>query len=108
MKFPYGISDFARLIRDAYVYVDRTDRIALLEASGPQLVFLRPRRFGKNLLLSMLANYYDVARADRFESPFRIAARLSANPGSTDVTETRRDALPWNLPRFQRSPSKSA
>ncbi len=67
---PYGISNFARLISEEYVYIDRTDRIALLEASGPQLVFLRPRRFGKSLLLSMLANYYDVARADRFKTLF--------------------------------------
>lgn len=78
MKFPYGISDFARLISDGYVYVDRTDRIALLEASGPQLVFVRPRRFGKSLLLSILANYYDVARADRFEALFGHLAIVSA------------------------------
>ncbi len=33
-------------------------------------LFLRPRRFGKSLLLSMLANYYDVALADQFERIF--------------------------------------
>lgn len=31
---------------------------------------MRPRRFGKSLLLSMLENYYDVARADEFETLF--------------------------------------
>jgi hypothetical protein len=33
-------------------------------------LFLRPRRFGKSLLLSTLFNYYDVARADEFDALF--------------------------------------
>jgi hypothetical protein len=57
MKFPYGLSDFATLIRDGYWYQDRTERIAMLEAAGRQLIFIRPRRFGKSLLLSMLEHY---------------------------------------------------
>jgi hypothetical protein len=70
MKFPYGISDFNKIITNAYFYCDRTDRIRTLEAAGDSLLFLRPRRFGKSLLLSMLANYYDVAKADSFEKVF--------------------------------------
>ena len=66
MKFPYGISDFYQLITEDYFYVDRTDRIPIIEAMGNQLLFLRPRRFGKSLWLSTLANYYDVARAGEF------------------------------------------
>lgn len=63
LKFAYGLSDFAKIIDNDYLYVDRTDRIPLLENAGEQLLFLRPRRFfGKSLLLSMLENYYD--RAD--------------------------------------------
>jgi hypothetical protein len=46
MKFPYGISDFYSLITEDYFYVDRTDRLPVLEELGKQLVFLRPRRFG--------------------------------------------------------------
>ena len=42
--------------------MDRSDRIALLEEAGSQLLFLRPRRFGKSLWLSTLENYYDLAR----------------------------------------------
>nr|VFJ93948.1 MAG: Predicted AAA-ATPase [Candidatus Kentron sp. H]VFJ94710.1 MAG: Predicted AAA-ATPase [Candidatus Kentron sp. H]VFK01333.1 MAG: Predicted AAA-ATPase [Candidatus Kentron sp. H] len=38
-----------------------------MEQAGDQLLFLRPRRFGKSLWLSVLENYYDPARADRFE-----------------------------------------
>jgi hypothetical protein len=70
MKFPYGISDFNKIIREHYFYCDRTDRIPMLESAGNSLLFLRPRRFGKSLLLSMLANYYDIAKADFFEKLF--------------------------------------
>ena len=70
MHFPYGLSDFSKLIEQDYWYLDRTDRIAQIEAAGDQLIFLRPRRFGKSLLLSMLEHYYDLARADRFETLF--------------------------------------
>ncbi len=78
-KFPYGISDFVTLIAENYLYVDRSDRIPLLEDAGRQLLFLRPRRFGKSLLLNMLANYYDVAQIDRFEALFG-GLKIGANP----------------------------
>ena len=70
MKFPYGLSDFGKLIATGYWYQDRTDRIARLETAGDQLIFLRPRRFGKSLLLSMLEHYYDLNRAEQFERLF--------------------------------------
>jgi len=70
MKFAYGTSDFYDIITNAEFYVDRTDRIPLIEEIGKRLLFLRPRRFGKSLLLSMLENYYDVAKADQFEQLF--------------------------------------
>ena len=69
MKFPYGISDFKKIIIHDYLYHDRTGRIPLLEASESQL-FIRPRRFGKSLLLSMLENYYDVDKKDEFQTLF--------------------------------------
>ncbi|RMH52354.1 MAG: AAA family ATPase, partial [Zetaproteobacteria bacterium] len=68
MKFPYGIHDFQRLIEGGYFYVDRTAAIRDIEEAGDQLLFLRPRRFGKSLLLSMLENYYDLAKAERFDA----------------------------------------
>ncbi len=70
MQFPYGLSDFGTLIQDGYFYQDRTDRIPQLEEAGLQLIFIRPRRFGKSLLLSMLEHYYDVNRADQFDALF--------------------------------------
>ena len=78
MKFPYGISDFKKVITKGYFYCDRTDRIPLLEESDSQL-FIRPRRFGKSLVLSMLENYYDVAKADEFDQIFGHLA-IGKNP----------------------------
>ncbi|MDY0362426.1 MAG: AAA family ATPase, partial [Desulforegulaceae bacterium] len=69
MKYPYGISDFKEIILNNYFYCDRTDRIPILENSKSQL-FIRPRRFGKSLLLSMLENYYDIAKKDDFKNIF--------------------------------------
>ncbi|MBK1650018.1 AAA family ATPase [Rhabdochromatium marinum] len=79
MQFPYGLSDFAKLRQDGYWYQDRTDRIPALEAAGNQLIFLRPRRFGKSLLLSMLEHYYDLKQADQFETLFGPLA-IGRNP----------------------------
>ena len=70
MQFPYGLSDFGTLIQDGYWYQDRTDRLPSIEATGRQLLFIRPRRFGKSLLLSMLEHYYDLNRADQFGALF--------------------------------------
>lgn len=70
LKFPYGNSNFYQVSTEGFFYIDRTDRIPELEELGQQLLFLRPRRFGKSLLLSMLENYYDVAKAAEFERIF--------------------------------------
>ncbi|WDN90074.1 hypothetical protein BuS5_03044 [Desulfosarcina sp. BuS5] len=69
MKYPYGISDFSSIILEKYFYCDKTNKIPLLENIKSQL-FIRPRRFGKSLVLSMLENYYDVAKKDEFEAIF--------------------------------------
>ena len=79
MKFPYGSCDFYDIVTDDYFYIDRTDRIPLIEKAGKHLLFLRPRRFGKSLLLSVLENYYDAARADEFERLFGHLA-VGGNP----------------------------
>lgn len=79
MNFPYAITDFGTVIREGYFYQDRTDRIPQLEKAGRQLIFIRPRRFGKSLLLSMLDHYYDVNRADQFEALFGHLA-IGRNP----------------------------
>jgi hypothetical protein len=79
LKFPYGISNFHRIITENYFYVDRSHQIRRIEEAGSQLLFLRPRRFGKSLLLSMLENYYDVAKASAFDKLFGELA-IGKNP----------------------------
>ncbi|MGD9730882.1 MAG: AAA family ATPase [Desulfamplus sp.] len=78
MKFAYGSSDFRGMIKEGSFYIDRTDKIPLLEGSKSQL-FIRPRRFGKSLLLSMLENYYDVSKKDEFDQLFGHLA-IGKNP----------------------------
>ncbi len=70
-KIPYGISDFKSLIEDNYLYVDKTKYIKELEKVGSKyLFFIRPRRFGKSLLLSTLAHYYDLNNKNCFNDLF--------------------------------------
>ena len=65
----YGVSDFVLMRTKGAYYVDRTAYIRELE-NTQYVMFLRPRRFGKSLLLSMLQCYYDVHYADRFDELF--------------------------------------
>ena len=57
MKYPIGIQSFEQIIRDKYVYVDKTNLVYQL-AQGKIYFLSRPRRFGKSLLLSTLENYF--------------------------------------------------
>ena len=79
IKFPYGNSDFHKIRTRNMLYLDRTSMIPALEMAGEQLLFLRPRRFGKSLLLSTLANYYDINRTDEFATLFGDLA-IGQNP----------------------------
>ena len=68
-RIPYGIMNYAELIRDNSYFIDKTSFIQKMEKiSNP--VFLRPRRFGKSLFCSMLQYYYDLSEAGRFEELF--------------------------------------
>ncbi|MEN0047043.1 MAG: AAA family ATPase, partial [Bacteroidota bacterium] len=70
-KVPYGISNFEMLISEGYFYIDRTPYIELLENMHYRyLFFLRPRKFGKSLFLSVLEYYYDLNLKDKFEPLF--------------------------------------
>jgi hypothetical protein len=79
LKLPYGISDFYKIRTQQFLYIDRTELIPLVERSGQQILFLRPRRFGKSLWLSVLENYYDINKADQFETLFTDLA-IGQNP----------------------------
>ena len=65
---PYGVINWAELVRECH-FVDNTAYIRALEPIKTP-VFLRPKRFGKSIVCSMLAHYYDVALKDRFDELF--------------------------------------
>ena len=67
---PYGISDFPRIRRKNYYYVDKTRFIELIERQPPYLFLIRPRRFGKSLFLAMLETYYSIDYASTFDELF--------------------------------------
>lgn len=58
MKYPIGIQSFDRLREDGFVYVDKTALIYSLVQEGAIYFLSRPRRFGKSLLISTLACYF--------------------------------------------------
>jgi len=65
----YAAGSFAELRRKNGYFVDKTEYIAKLEwISNP--IFLRPRRFGKSFLCSIIKSYYDVAQKNNFEELF--------------------------------------
>ncbi len=67
-KIPYGVINWVKLVREC-LFVDNTSYIRRLEAVDTP-VFLRPKRFGKSIVCSMLAHYYDVNLKDRFDELF--------------------------------------
>ena len=69
ITIPYAVANYAEMRDRGFYYVDKTDYIPRLEAYNAP-VFLRPRRFGKSLLVSTLAHYYDRTLAHRFEDLF--------------------------------------
>jgi len=68
-KIPYGIADYKDIKENNYYYIDKTPFIEKLEDLNERyLIFLRPRRFGKSLFISMLHYYYDLYYKDKFET----------------------------------------
>ena len=71
-KLPYGISDYERIKEINYYYVDKTKYIEKLEnLAEPYIMLLRPRKFGKTLFTSVLENYYDIKKKEKFEELFK-------------------------------------
>ena len=65
-KYPVGIQTFERIIKEGYVYIDKTDLVWKMTKESPYVFLNRPRRFGKSLLSSTLHSYFD-GRKDLFE-----------------------------------------
>lgn len=61
-NIPVGVSDFSEIRQNDYYYVDKSELIReLLKTSIAKVTLItRPRRFGKTLAMSMLANFFDI------------------------------------------------
>lgn len=100
MKIPYGVADFYSLRTEGHLYVDRTNHIAVIEALGKSLLFLRPRRFGKSLWLSTLACYYDLRLRDEHE---RLFGGLAVGRNPTPLAH-RYFVLRWDFSQIDPDP----
>ena len=66
-RIPYGMMNFVAVRRDDCYYVDKTRFIPMIEQANKFFFYIRPRRFGKSLTISMLHHYYDVLAKDMFD-----------------------------------------
>ena len=57
-KYPVGIQTFERVIKEGFIYVDKTDLVWQLAHYATFVFMSRPRRFGKSLLTSTLESYF--------------------------------------------------
>ena len=87
-RIPYGRNDFVQIIEQNNYYVDKTMYLPALEDEAVNLFFIRPRRFGKSLFISMLRAYYDIKRKDKFDKLFGnlwIGSHPTENQGKYQV-----------------------
>ena len=63
-SIPVGISNFEKIRRENYYYVDKSELLQeLLKTNVPEVTLItRPRRFGKTLGMSMLQNFFDIRK----------------------------------------------
>ena len=60
---PIGVEDFKDMLESDYYYIDKSLFIKeLSDLKGKVNLFMRPRRFGKTLNLSMLRSFYEYTK----------------------------------------------
>lgn len=57
--YPVGIQTFSEIIREGYVYIDKTDLMWHMQYKRKYIFLSRPRRFGKSLLSSTLHSFFE-------------------------------------------------
>ena len=67
MNIPVGVSDFEKIRKNGYCYVDKSRLIGeLLSRTGTKVTIItRPRCFGKTLGMSMLESFFDIRKDSR-------------------------------------------
>ncbi len=69
-RIAYGISNFKELMDLNMYYIDKTKYLEILEQKDRYQFFIRPRRFGKSLFLTMMQTYYDLNEEENFDKYF--------------------------------------
>ncbi|HMV79046.1 MAG TPA: AAA family ATPase [Leptospiraceae bacterium] len=69
MIIPYGDANFESVVTKKALLIDKTKYIPLLEKHS-KFFLIRPRRFGKSFMLSLLQSYYDIKTKDKFDTLF--------------------------------------
>ena len=64
IHIPVGTSNFAEIRKEHYYFIDKSGLIEeLLKTDGTKVTLItRPRRFGKTLAMSMLAEFFDIQK----------------------------------------------
>ncbi|NJL15266.1 MAG: AAA family ATPase, partial [Microscillaceae bacterium] len=71
IALPKGLSNFRDIALEGYYYVDKTPYLAHIEESREKFIsFLRPRKIGKSLFVSVLEHYYGLEFKDQFTDIF--------------------------------------
>ena len=70
LNIPVGVSDFAEIRKNGYYFIDKSELIEKLVKTKATKVTLitRPRSFGKTLGMSMLANFFDIRKDNRYDA----------------------------------------
>lgn len=117
-KYPVGIQTFSEIVRNGYVYVDKTDQVWQMAHYAKYIFLSRPRRFGKSLLTSTLESYWKGEKAlfrglkindleDEWAEYPVIHLDLSLVKGRADAEALRRGLL-WILDRCTGQEQKDA
>lgn len=69
LQIAYGEANFENLRKDKYLFIDKTKFISAME-KVKKFFFIRPRRFGKSLWISVLMDYYDINGKEKFDKLF--------------------------------------
>ena len=68
---PIGVSDYERLRKEDYYFVDKSMMIQeFLRRKSIVTLITRPRRFGKTINMSMMAEFFDVTKDTKDRLPF--------------------------------------
>lgn len=110
VKYPIGVQTFEKIRTGGYLYIDKTALVYSLVKSGSFYFLSRPRRFGKSLLISTLAAYFEGKKElfeglaiEKLEQEWKKVPvfHLDLNNGKYDSLDSLRDILELHLRKWE-------